>query len=110
MFEYAPDAYYLSDTKGTFIDGNKAAEALSGYDKKELIGKNFLKLHMLSPGQISKAAKLLLNYVVGKQTGPDEFVMRRKSGETVNVEPKKLPYFKVGKELKEMVWKEGPEK
>jgi integration host factor subunit beta len=33
-----------------------------------------------------------------------------KSGETVNVEPKKLPYFKVGKELKEMVWKEGPEK
>ncbi len=29
-----------------------------------------------------------------------------KSGETVNVEPKKLPYFKVGKELKEMVWKE----
>jgi len=33
-----------------------------------------------------------------------------KSGETVNVEPKKLPYFKVGKELKEMIWKEGPEK
>ena len=33
-----------------------------------------------------------------------------KSGETVQVEPKKLPYFKVGKELKEMVWKdETPE-
>jgi integration host factor subunit beta len=32
-----------------------------------------------------------------------------KSGETVDVEPKKLPYFKVGKELKEMIWKEGPE-
>jgi len=29
-----------------------------------------------------------------------------KSGETVNVEPKRLPYFKVGKELIEMVWKE----
>ncbi len=29
-----------------------------------------------------------------------------KSGETVQVEPKRLPYFKVGKELKEMVWKE----
>ena len=26
-----------------------------------------------------------------------------KSGETVQVEPKRLPYFKVGKELKEMV-------
>ena len=33
-----------------------------------------------------------------------------KSGETVNVEPKKLPYFKVGKELKEMVWKEEADK
>jgi integration host factor subunit beta len=27
-----------------------------------------------------------------------------KSGEIVQVEPKKLPYFKVGKELKDMIW------
>ena len=26
LFEYAPDAYYLNDMKGKFIDGNKAAE------------------------------------------------------------------------------------
>jgi integration host factor subunit beta len=30
-----------------------------------------------------------------------------KSGEVVRVEPKKLPYFKVGKELKEMIWRKG---
>jgi len=30
-----------------------------------------------------------------------------KTGESVNVSPKKLPYFKVGKELKEMVDGEG---
>jgi len=30
-----------------------------------------------------------------------------KSGEMVNIEPKKLPYFKVGKELKEMIWKDS---
>ena len=29
-----------------------------------------------------------------------------KSGETVQVETKRLPYLKVGKELKEMVWKD----
>ena len=28
-----------------------------------------------------------------------------KSGAVVHVEPKKLPYFKVGKELKDMIWK-----
>jgi PAS domain S-box-containing protein len=26
IFEYAPDAYYLNDLKGNFLDGNKAAE------------------------------------------------------------------------------------
>jgi PAS domain S-box-containing protein/putative nucleotidyltransferase with HDIG domain len=99
LFEYAPDAHYLSDAKGTFIDGNKSAEALSGYDKKELIGKNFLKLNLLSPGQILKAAKLLLNSVLGKQTGPDEFVLRRKSGETVNVEISSYPMKLDGKSV-----------
>ena len=28
LFEYAPDAYYLSDLKGTFVDSNKSAEEL----------------------------------------------------------------------------------
>ncbi|MBP8626236.1 MAG: integration host factor subunit beta [Syntrophorhabdaceae bacterium] len=28
-----------------------------------------------------------------------------KSGEVVDVSPKKLPYFKVGKELKDMIWR-----
>ena len=28
-----------------------------------------------------------------------------KTGEMVSVPPKKLPYFKVGKELKDMIWK-----
>lgn len=28
-----------------------------------------------------------------------------KTGEIVDVKPKRLPYFKVGKELREMIWK-----
>ena len=31
-----------------------------------------------------------------------------KTGGTIQVTPKKLPFFKVGKELKEMVWKDEP--
>ncbi len=30
-----------------------------------------------------------------------------KNGEVVNVPPKKLPYFKVGKELKETIWRQS---
>lgn len=41
----------------------------------------------------------LRNYKAYKGRNP-------KTGELVDVQQKKLPYFKVGKELKEMIWKE----
>jgi PAS domain S-box-containing protein len=86
LFDYAPDAYYLSDLKGNFIDGNIAAEKLMGYDKNELIGKSFLKLKLLTPKQMPRAAKLLIKNSLGKGTGPDEFVLNRKDGSKVPVE------------------------
>lgn len=49
LFEYAPDAYYLNDLTGTFVDGNKAAQEMTGYKKEEMIGKNFLRLNLLPP-------------------------------------------------------------
>jgi len=86
LFDYAPDAYYLSDLKGDFLDGNIAAEKLMGYDRNELIGKNFLKLKLLSPKQIPLVAKLLAKNLLGQGTGPDEFVLKRKDGLKVTVE------------------------
>ena len=91
LFEYAPDAYYLSDLKGTFIDGNRAAEKAVGYKREELIGKNFLKLKLLSPRQIPNAAGLLAKNVFGKPTGPDEFILSRKDGSQVIMEISTYP-------------------
>ncbi|MCX6328058.1 MAG: PAS domain S-box protein, partial [Bacteroidia bacterium] len=86
LFDYAPDAYYLNDLKGNFIDGNIAAEKLMGYDKNELIGKSFLKLNLLSLKQMPRAAKLLIKNSLGLGTGPDEFVLSRKDRSKVSVE------------------------
>jgi PAS domain S-box-containing protein len=86
VFESAPDAYYLNDLKGTFIDGNKAAEKLMGYKREELIGKSFLKLDLLSAEFIPKAAYSLVKNIRGKSTGPDEFILKRKDGSKVAVE------------------------
>jgi PAS domain-containing protein len=36
LFEFAPDAYYLSNLEGTLIDGNRTAEELLGYKKGSL--------------------------------------------------------------------------
>jgi len=91
MFEFAPDAYYISDKKGIFLDANKAAEDMVGWKKEELIGKSFLKLNLLPFNQIPKAADLLVQSALKKSTGPDEFTLIRKDGSRVIVEISTYP-------------------
>lgn len=91
IFEYAPDAYFLYDLKGVFIDGNRAAEAAIGYKRKELIGKNFLKLNLLTPRQLPRAAMLITRSAMGKSTGPEEFILNRRDGSQVTMEISTFP-------------------
>jgi len=88
LFEAIPDAYYISDTRGKFIEGNRAAEDLIGYKKEELIGESLLKLKLLSSKDKLRASRILLNSLAykGTSTGPDEFVLNRKDGKQVAVE------------------------
>ena len=91
LFEFAPDAYYLSDLKGALIDGNMAAEELLGYKREELIGKNFPEMDLLPPDQLPKVLELLGRNLEGKETGPDELILNNKSGESIAVEIRTLP-------------------
>jgi PAS domain S-box-containing protein len=84
--ESAPDGIYISNTQGKFLYGNKKAEELIGYKREELIGKNFLKLHLLPAKYLKKASKLLAQNVSGKSTGPDVFELIRKNGRRIWVE------------------------
>ena len=99
LFDYAPDAYYINDLKGKFIDGNKAAERVIGYKKEELIGSSFLKLKLLSLADISKAVKLLAKNLIGLPSGPDEFVLNRKDNSKVIIEISTYPVKIKGKTL-----------
>lgn len=99
LFEYAPDAYYLSDLNGDFVGANKVAEEITGYKKDELIGKSFAKLNLLPPGQLRKAEKLLARSMLGQATGPDEFTLNRKDGNQVPVEIRTFPVKVKGKTL-----------
>ncbi len=99
LFDLAPDACYLSDLKGNFVDGNLAAERLVGFDKNELIGKSLLKLNILSPSYLAKAAGLLAKNALGFPTGPDEFVIKRKDGRLLTVEIRTHPVKIEGRNL-----------
>jgi len=99
LFDYAPDAYYITDLKGKFTDGNIAAEKVIGYKKEELIGKSFLKLKLLSISDIPKAAKLLVKNLRGLPTGPDELILNRKDNSKVIVEISTYPVKIKGRTL-----------
>jgi PAS domain S-box-containing protein len=91
LFESAPDAYYLMDIEGTFLDGNKKAEKLIGYKRKELIGNNFFKANLLSKKELPKATASLSQSIKGKPAGPEEYVLRRKNGRKIPVEISTFP-------------------
>jgi len=86
LTENTPIGVYYNDFQGRFLYGNRKAEEIIGYKSEELIGKNFLKLHLLQFKDIGKAAKLLALNKLGKATGPDEFTLNRKDGSRVVVE------------------------
>ncbi|MGA2531655.1 MAG: PAS domain S-box protein [Candidatus Aminicenantales bacterium] len=91
IFEYAPDSIFLIDRKGIFINGNRMVEELTGYSRKEIIGNSFLTLGLLPRGQIVKATGLLAKSILGKATGPDGLVLRRKDGSEFPVEISTYP-------------------
>jgi PAS domain S-box-containing protein len=91
LFDSAPDAYYLYDLQGFFVDGNRASEIISGYRREELIGKNFLELELLSPEQIPRAIATLNKSAQGFPSGPDDFTLIRKDGKRVVLEIRTIP-------------------
>ena len=86
LFEYASDAYYLADETGAFIDVNKAARELFGHKKEFIIGKSFLKLKILAPDQIHKAARHLAMGIFGKSAQQEEYLIQRQDGRRIPVE------------------------
>lgn len=99
LFEFAPDAMYINDLRGTLLDGNKAAEEMVGYNREEMIGKSLLEIGLLPRNGVHRALSLLGKGLMGKPTGPDEFILKKKNGETVETEIRTFPITVDGKRL-----------
>jgi PAS domain S-box-containing protein len=91
LYESAPDAIFLIDMAGNFVDGNRAAEELAGYKREQLIGKNFSEVGLLPEEQLPKALENLVKINNGQAVGPDEFTFIRKDGSTLTLEIRSFP-------------------
>ncbi len=80
LFEYAPDAHFLCDVRGSLLTMNRAAENLTGYKARELFGRNLLRLKLLPEEEIFKARELLEKVISGEHIGPVEFILNKKRG------------------------------
>ncbi|NPV91383.1 MAG: PAS domain S-box protein [Firmicutes bacterium] len=85
-FGFSDDAYYLADNEGRIITGNNKLKEISGYEIRELVGKSFLEIELLSFQQKLRVAKLIATDRKGLPIGPEEFVLTRKDGRQVPVE------------------------
>ena len=99
LFDYAPDAFWLTDLQGRLVDGNKAAEEALGYPKEKFIGKTLEELSLLSSDEIAKAAEMLAQSAQGKPTGPDEITLNRNDGRRIVGETRTFPVWVQGQTL-----------
>ena len=81
------DMVVFIDRTGTIIDVNPSVEELLGYTQKEVIGRNVLKVGVLSARGIPHVAGLIKSAIQnGKETPLTNLELIRKDGTTVHVE------------------------
>ena len=83
LFESSPYSILLFDFKGNIIDCNSTTEKLFGYNKRELLHKNYLELNVFPPEilpLLKSRQQLLSNGTIPK---PLEFQMYKKNGNLI---------------------------
>jgi len=97
FLENAPEAIWVQDLIGTFLNGNKRAEEITGYDRDELIGKNMLEANLVPEKYVPVVLEALSTVQVGERSAQTEFELIRKDGSLVSVETSAIPVERDGK-------------
>ncbi len=96
LFDGSMDLVYICDFRGRFIDANKAALELLGYNVEDIKSLGFSSL--LDSGQLLKAFNVIREIKKnGYQKSIREFKLRRKNGEYIYVESISSLIFRDGK-------------
>jgi PAS domain S-box-containing protein len=94
ILNFIVDPAVIVDEKGHILLVNNALENLTGFSKKELIGKSFLKMSNLTAESKAMLLKNLMKRIQGLPVEPYEINFTDKTGETryAEVKAKKIDY------------------
>ena len=84
LFENANDFIYTHDTEGILTSMNRAGERLLGYQREELLGKNFIEI--LGPENSEQFREVVTRKLAGEDVPPYERQVTTKDGRRVTLE------------------------
>ncbi|MGB9914394.1 MAG: PAS domain S-box protein [Candidatus Bathyarchaeales archaeon] len=82
LLNFLADPTVIVDEKGNFLAVNDAAETLAGISKKDLLGKNFLELKILTPESKALLVENLKKRLQGLHIEPYEISLIDRDGQT----------------------------
>lgn len=91
FIENAPDAVFVCDMQGRFIDGNEELNAITDFSDKELLGKSMFEIGLIPAPAIPELKKFFAEISIGQKYKPSEFEFNRKDGSTAIAEVSLFP-------------------
>lgn len=91
LVENIEDIIYVIDSDGAIIFANRASEQFTGYDKDELVKKNFRELVL--PESYGYAGEIFKRQVAGEDVGTFELRLMKKSGQVIVLETRERPVW-----------------
>jgi len=85
LFDLMVDPVAVVDNKGKILEVTKKVEEITGFKKEELIGKNFLRVPIVTAKSKAVMLKNLAKRMIGTELAPYEIEVLTKGG-------RKLPY------------------
>ena len=87
IFEATPDIVIYVDKYGTMIDTNSKVRDILGYEREDIVGKNFRDLDFIDIGDLSNLIKLFIKTIRnGKVSGRNEIALRNNKGDKIYFE------------------------
>lgn len=92
FIENAPDAIFVCDLQGRFLDANKELQALNGYSKEEIFNKDMFDLGLIPAPSVPEVKKFFAEIQIGQKYRPSEVEIKRKDGSTAIAEVSIFPF------------------